>query len=563
MAFFPPEFLEEVRGRVAVSDVVGKRVKLQRRGREYVGLSPFNAEKTPSFTVNDQKQFYHCFSSGKHGDVFSFLMETEGLSFPEAVERLAGEAGLEVPKPTPQAAERAAQAAGLRDTLEAACVWFEDRLRAPEGRSALAYLEGRGLDRATMERFRLGYAPSDRHALSAHLKGLPGVGDDDLVEAGLLIRPDEGGRQPYDRFRNRVMFPITDGRGKVIAFGARLLDGDGPKYLNSPETPLFHKGRTLYGLAQARQASHDAGEIIACEGYMDVIALAQAGFPQSVAPLGTALTEDQMSALWRLAPEPVLCFDGDKAGLRAAARAAERALPLLQPGHTLRFVWLPDGMDPDDLVRKRGAKALRALLDAAEPLSAVLWRLGVSAGSVDSAERRAALRKRLAEHVGKIADRTVAAEFQREFGQRFERDFGGWNGRRFDPRRNGPRAPQGLDQRAGLRLRRDHRRLQHRILLATLVNHPALIDEFGEAVARIDSGDQSLCVLGGTLVDRWSQDLDSSALKRQVVELDLDQVLTDVLSDEVYRHAAFARPGASTDDARIGCTDIFALIADR
>ena len=335
-----PDFLDEIRARVGLGDVIARHVSLRRAGRELTGLCPFHNEKTPSFTVSEEKGFFHCFGCGAHGDVIGFVMRQEGLSFPEAVERLAGEAGLEVPKATPEEREAAKRAATLHDVMERACRFFEDELQGPRGVDARSYFARRGIDEETRARFRLGYAPDSKTGLrnavmdGSHPEAL-------LVEAGLLIRPDNG--TPYDRFRGRVIFPIADRRGRVIAFGGRLLGDGKPKYLNSPDTPLFSKGRVLYGMATAREAAHRNGRVIVTEGYTDVIALNRAGFAESVAPLGTALTESHLHALWRMAPEPVLCFDGDAAGKRAAYRAAERAVPLLEPGRSLQFVTLPPG----------------------------------------------------------------------------------------------------------------------------------------------------------------------------------------------------------------------------
>ncbi|MEK9724579.1 MAG: DNA primase, partial [Rhodospirillaceae bacterium] len=355
---FSEQFLDELRGRVGLADVVGRRVKLTRKGREHSGLCPFHKEKTPSFTVNEEKGFYHCFGCQAHGSVFDFVMETEGLSFPEAVERLAVEAGMEVPRDTPEDRVRQKQRQTLFDVTEAAAVAFEKALRMPEGRVAREYLAGRGLDEATVTRFRLGFAPAGRTWLRTDM-ARANVEAGPLVAAGLLIQPDSG--EPYDRFRGRVMFPITDRRGRVIAFGGRILGDGEPKYLNSPETPLFHKGNNLYGLHLAGLAARQADRLIVTEGYMDVIALAQAGFAEAVAPLGTALTEDQIALLWKVVREPVLCFDGDAAGQRAATKAAGRALSQLKPGYGLRFAILPTGEDPDSLVQKRGAAAMQAL----------------------------------------------------------------------------------------------------------------------------------------------------------------------------------------------------------
>ena len=347
---YPPHILEEIRARLPASAVVGRRVQLKKAGREWRGLSPFNAEKTPSFYVNDQKQFYHCFSSGKHGDVFTFLMETEGLSFPEAVERLAGEAGVPLPAPTVESRESEKRRATAIDVMEMAAAWFEERLRSSKGADARAYLDRRGLGDEVRARFRLGYAPNERYGLRDHLAG-KGVEKALMADLGLVVSGEDIA-VPYDKFRDRVMFPITDIRGQVIAFGGRAMQADAKaKYMNSPETPLFHKGRVLYNLNAARKAAHERGTIIAVEGYVDVIAMTLAGHPNTVAPLGTALTEDQLALLWRHADEPVLCFDGDGAGVRAAHRAIDVALPLLEPGKSLRIALLPAGQDPDEIGR--------------------------------------------------------------------------------------------------------------------------------------------------------------------------------------------------------------------
>src|SRR6478609_4759183 len=345
---FTPQFLDELRARLSVSEVVGKRVKLKKAGREWKGLSPFQQEKTPSFYVNDQKGFYHDFSSGKHGDIISFMMETDGLPFAEAVERLANMAGLPLPAVTPDAARQEQRRRSLHDVMDLAAKFFAETLASRVGAKARGYLADRALSPATQLQFGIGYAPPDRFALKEHL-GKLGVPVDDMVETGLLVAGD-GIPVPYDRFRDRVMFPITDLRGRVIAFGGRALEKDVPaKYLNSPETPLFHKGSNLYNGAAARQAAHDGAQLIAVEGYVDVIAMVNVGFNATVAPLGTALTENQHGLLWKMADEPILCFDGDSAGLRAAYRAVDLAMPRLKPGKSLKFALLPQGQDPDDL----------------------------------------------------------------------------------------------------------------------------------------------------------------------------------------------------------------------
>src|SRR5215472_12275700 len=380
---FTPQFLDELKARLPVSEVVGRRVKLVRSGREFKGLSPFNKEKTPSFFVNDQKQAWFDFSSGKNGSIFDFVMESEGVSFPEAVERLAQMAGVPLPKISREDEARDARRKTLHDVVELAAKFFQDTLASRAGAKARGYLADRGLDPATQLKFRLGYAPGERFALKEHL-GSHGIPVEDMVEAGLLITGDDI-PLPFDRFRDRVMFPITDLRGRVIAFGGRALEKDAQaKYLNSPETPLFHKGATLYNIAAARQASYadkstqsaqESGgtPVIAVEGYVDVIAMVTAGFAATVAPLGTALTEDQLNLLWKMADEPVLCFDGDGAGVRAAYRAIDLAMPRLKPAKSLKFALLPQGQDPDDLVRSGGREAASDVIDAARPLAEMLW----------------------------------------------------------------------------------------------------------------------------------------------------------------------------------------------
>ncbi len=387
---FTPQFLDELKARLPVSEVVGRRVRLTRSGREFKGLSPFNKEKTPSFFVNDQKQAWFDFSSGKNGSIFDFVMESEGVSFPEAVERLAQMAGVPLPVVSREDEQRDARRKTLHDVMELAAKFFQDTLASRAGAKARGYLADRGLDPATQLKFRLGYAPPERFALKEHL-GSHGIPVEDMVEAGLLIAGDDI-PLPYDRFRDRVMFPIGDLRGRVIAFGGRALEKDAQaKYLNSPETPLFHKGATLYNLSSARQAAHDGATVVAVEGYVDVIAMVTAGFAATVAPLGTALTEDQLVLLWKMADEPVLCFDGDNAGLRAAFRAVELAMPRLKPGKSLKFALLPQGQDPDDLVRSAGRDAVNDVIASARPLADMLWARETEGHSFETPERRAAL----------------------------------------------------------------------------------------------------------------------------------------------------------------------------
>src|SRR5690242_528721 len=418
---FSPNLLEEILRRTDLVQMVGRRVKLVRKGRVMWGCCPFHREKTPSFKVENERRTYHCFGCGAGGDAFKWLTETEGLTFPESVERLAAEAGVELPKWTAEDEAREERRKSLYEIVEAACAFFEEQLRSRGGAGARNYVQSRGLDDATMKQFRLGYAPSN-DALKEHLYK-QNVPLESMVAAG-LVRPQDGDRAARDFFFNRLMFPVTDARGRVIAFGGRALDPDAkPKYINTGETPLFSKGRLLYNFATARPAALQNGTIILAEGYMDVIALARAGFAYDVAPLGTALTEDQLALLWRVAAEPILAFDGDEAGLRAAQRAARLALPHLRPGYSLRFAFLPPGEDPDSLIRASGPAAMKTLLYAAEPLSKVLWRVETEGKDFSTPERRAGLERALAEIVSSISDPKIADYYRRDFEQQIFNAF--------------------------------------------------------------------------------------------------------------------------------------------
>ena len=425
---FGESFLEEIKARVRPSDVVGRHVKLKRQGREFAGLSPFTNEKTPSFFVNDEKGFYHCFSSGKHGDAISFLMEVEGLSFPEAVEKLAEMAGVEMPKEDPDAERRAARNKKTISWMEQAQVFFEKSLYRDLGREARDYLKARGLTKTAASNFGMGFAPNHFSALKDEMLQ-QGASAKMLIEAGLIIEPEDQGREPWDRFRNRIMFPIHDSRGRLVAFGGRAMEKDAKaKYLNSPETPIFQKGQLLYNYHRARKAisnpKNNARGMIVAEGYMDVIALSRAGFEHAVAPMGTALTEDQLALLWRAGPEPILCFDGDKAGQRAAFRSIERALPHIRPGQSLRFAMLPNGQDPDDLIKAKGKTAMQEVLDNAVPLVDMLWQREVSAEPLTTPEARAGLKSRIFSALNEISHEDVRAQYQTALLDRFDQEFG-------------------------------------------------------------------------------------------------------------------------------------------
>jgi DNA primase len=412
-----PQWLDELRARTTLSAVIAPSVKLIRAGREWKACCPFHNEKTPSFTVNDDKGFYHCFGCGAHGDAIGFLTDQRGMPFMDAVKELAGRAGMEVPAPDPKAKERADRAASLTDVMAAVQAWYAKQLAGLAGAEAREYLKRRGIDAALAERFGLGLAPDSRNALK---RALAHLGEDKLVETGMLIQPEDGGKDTYDRFRGRLMIPIRDPRGRVIGFGGRILGAGEPKYLNSPETPLFDKGRTLYNIDRAGPASRSAGRLIVVEGYMDVIGLARAGIDEVVAPNGTAVTEAQLERMWRLDPAPILCFDGDAAGRKAAVRAALRALPHLQPDRTLRFVELPAGQDPDDVVRSGGKEAFEALLAAPEPLDQRLWRHELEAKPLSTPEARAGLRQRLVEHASAIGDPQLRSLYREQWLGKFD-----------------------------------------------------------------------------------------------------------------------------------------------
>lgn len=580
---FSDQFLDELRGRVGLADVIGRRVKLVHKGREHHGLCPFHKEKTPSFTVNEEKGFYHCFGCQAHGSVFDFVMETEGLNFPETVEKLAAEAGMEVPRDSPEERERQKKRQTLLDVVELAAVLFERALAMPEGRPGLAYLKNRGLSQATLKRFRLGYAPDGRGWLKAAL-AREGVEEGLMVAAGLVIKPDNDGggteRQSYDRFRGRVMFPIADRRGRIIGFGGRIIGDGEPKYLNSPETPLFQKGQTLYGLHLAGPAARQSETLIVTEGYMDVIALAQAGFESAVAPLGTALTEDQIQLLWKVVREPVLCFDGDAAGARAAAKAAERALPFLKPGYGLRFASLPEGQDPDDLIRSAGAEAMRALLDAAPALSEMIWRIETGGRIPADAEARAALEARLKDHSRRIQDPTVRAHFSRLFGERLwpergagdgwrggnrrEHGSGRWGGRgsgRGSARGGGPNVHiSGAEAARHL----DAGEIRRTALVATLINHPDCFDEMSEALGTIAFSAVELDNLRQQVLNTLAENpgLDSAGLITHLNQSGFAGILDRVLSPDTYGHGFFARPEAARQEAISGWKDALRMFRD-
>ena len=584
---FPPAFLDELRVRLPLSGIVGKRVRLLRAGREFKACCPFHNEKSPSFYVNDDKQFYHCFGCGAHGDVIGFTMRHDGLSFPEAIESLAAQAGLSVPQDTPVEREHFDREKRLYQLLERATAWFEEQLFAPHGREALAYLRQRGLSEEAMRRFHLGFAPNDSQALPHKLTG-EGFKLDELLAVG-LIKKAEDRPDHFSFFRNRVMFPVGDRRGRTVAFGGRVMGDGEPKYLNSPDHALFHKGKLRYGLSRARAAIAQNQPIIVVEGYMDVIALVEAGYQGAVAPLGTALTEDQLGILWKLPPppesrdgsrdySPLLCFDGDGAGLRAAARAVERALPLITASQTVRVAYLPSGEDPDSLIKQSGKAAMQAVLDQAKPMIDVLWDLTLEGRRLQTPEDRGNFISAIRQRVARIGDEGLRKLYQDEVQQRLAATF------QWQPQAaQTPRAPWQGNARQGA-FRKDGKRgfafpistlppkqplnaqnLRERVLLALMINYPALFKDFGEDLARIGFATPPLEALRQQVVDILSSDshetLDASELYRHLSEGGTTKAwcagLANVLEEATYMRAGFARPNRSLDEARHGWKSIW------
>ncbi|MEC9077734.1 MAG: DNA primase [Pseudomonadota bacterium] len=504
---FQPSFLDEIRSRIGLVDFISRQVKLSKKGHEYSGLCPFHSEKTPSFTVNEAKGFFHCFGCGAHGDVIGFLMRLESLTFPESVERLAGEAGLTLPQSSPREVQIEKKKADLYQAMEIACNFFQRSLQNGVDSRAQQYLRSRNLTSESIERFRVGFAPDSRNHLRSALSDSL-TSESVLIECGLLIKPENGG-EPYDRFRNRVTFPIFDQRNRVIAFGARALGEAQPKYLNSPETPLFNKGNVLYGMSTVRSSAMKSGRVVVVEGYTDVIAMVTAGI-EAVAPMGTALTENQLLLLWRLSPEPILCFDGDNAGLRAAQRAADRALPLLKPGKSLRFVCLPVGEDPDSMIRAAGPEAMEDILRNSVPLSQLIWNLETDGKSFDTPERLAGLEYQLERRAKAVDDAKVRYQYIQTFRSMI-RQIG------FSPRAKNFAQNAYKSYRAQTATRitpESPTKRREAMLLAVLIKSPDLLDEYAEEVGALEFQDTMLDEIRQTLmqIHTASPGLDTDAV---------------------------------------------------
>lgn len=545
----PPRFLDEIRNRLTLSDVIGKRVKVTRAGREFKACCPFHKEKTPSFTINDDKQFYHCFGCGAHGDVIGFTMQHDNLSFIDALEKLSAEAGLQMPKPDPEMAKKAEKQKGLHELMDAATAWMEQQLHAPENERILKYMLDRGLKRETLANFRVGYAPDDGQALRKYLLA-QGFEDKQMIEAG-VTRPSKKGTEPYAFFRGRIMFPVADRRGRVVAFGGRILpdhmrppdrgDYKPPKYINSSDTVLFDKGRMLYGESLARQAAGDGQTVIVTEGYMDVIACHQAGFKGAVAPMGTALTEEQVLSLWKMIPDdtkvPVLSFDGDNAGRRAAARSCDRVLPLLKPGQSVRLAFLPDGEDPDTLIRSSGGASFKKVLDGALSLFDFIWASHTAGRKFDTPEARAGVVKTLEKHISNIADADVQRHYKELLREKVSENFF----KRYKGKQGGKKSAYAIKVR---RPTVNPRAIHGRIMLATIINHPHIYEPLEEVIGGYDvQGEMLHRVLQGVVsVLSSAPDLDREGVRNHLTEAGFEQEMGDILNESVYVHAAFSAP---------------------
>jgi len=545
----PPEFIEDLRQRVPLSDVVGRRVKLIRKGRRHSGLCPFHAEKTPSFSVVDDDGFYHCFGCGVHGDAISFLREMDGLEFMEAVERLAEMAGLAVPRTVPQDPAASRQRKAALDILEETTLFFEAALRRDDGRDATRYLKQRGLDSAIVKTYRIGYSP--RMGLRAALKD-KGFSDEDMLAAGVIRKSDRDGSL-YDYFRDRVMFPIENRQGKVIAFGARALGDAQPKYLNSGEGPTFSKKAVLYGWVQAREGLRRNLPLVVAEGYMDVIAIHHSGAAAAVAPLGTALTPEQIALLWKLHDEPVLCFDGDAAGQRAQTRALERILPLLEPGRSARLALLPEGKDPDDLIAASGPEGFRKVIGTARSLIDSLWEQVQAEFDIRQPEARAQFWQAVRGHVRSIGNNQVRSAYGDEIESRIAAMRNQIRGisSMVAPRR-ASRPQTGLINR-------------HRAVVALLLAHPSLVSANFEALSMLDSGDQSLESLKKALIDAVIRDpdLDAEAINYHLKGLNLDDVLAAVTGDDMKARLPFNPRQLSNDKAAIHLDELLQLVGGK
>jgi len=555
----PPRFLDDIRNRLTLSDIIGRRISVKRAGRESKACCPFHKEKTPSFTINDDKQFYHCFGCGAHGDVVGFVMQHDNLSFMDAVEMLAADAGLQMPKPDPEAMKKAEKQRGLHALMDEATGWMQEQAIKTEHQDVLGYFEQRGMDANIRSCFRLGYAPADGQALRKILAS-KGFSDSQMLEVGILKKSQKGG-DPYVFFRDRVMFPVADRRGRVVAFGGRVLpdhirppnpnsDYTPAKYINTSDTALFDKGTMLYAESMARQAAREGHSVLVTEGYMDVIACHKAGFKGAVAPMGTALTEEQILSLWQMIPDgeksPILCFDGDRAGREAAGRACQRILPLLKPDQSARFAFLPDGEDPDSLIRGQGADAFKSFLKAALTLFDFVWASHTAGRTFESPEQRAGLEKVLYSDIAKIQDTNIQRHYKQLIRDKISETFF----RRSTPSARQGGTPQMRKPNARpnvVKLRKPQRGnndMKHRIMLAAILNHPQIYNSIEERFGEFEIHNDTLNQIRQHMIVALEEnpDLDFATLSTHLSDLGLGKEIRDIACESVYVHAAFCRP---------------------
>ncbi len=578
---FPPSFLDDIRNRVSISSVIGRKVAWDRRktnaGKgDYWACCPFHGEKSPSFHADDRKGRYYCFGCKVSGDIFTYLVEKEGVPFPEAVAQLAQEAGLPMPVVSEADMQREEQRASLYEIMEFAAKFFEAELQTSRGAKARGYLSDRGLSAAIQKEFGIGYAPDDRSALRTHLAE-KNVSVEQMAEAGLVV---SGTDIPvaYDRFRDRVIFPIRDARGRVIAFGGRALRADVPaKYLNSPDTPLFHKGEILYNFDKARGVAHTSSQLIAVEGYVDVIAMFRAGFSEAVAPLGTALTENQLALMWKTVAEPTLCFDGDSAGQKAAYRALDLALPLLKPGHSLKFAFLPEGQDPDDLLKAEGPEAVKAVIAAAEPMAAVLWQRALNENDRTTPERRALFERDLKTLIRLIQDETVQKHYLADVQERLNTLFRGqpvarggftkgtrdrprlkWGQKAWEVAQPASQQLKALASKTGFASTSERR---ERMIVLSVINHPELLHDVWSEFAATELSSRELDSLRSLILDSASSEesLETAGLRGHLLSKGFGPLLDRLETQAKRLNEWFLGPDAAQDDARTGLRQMIAL----
>ncbi len=560
-----PRFLDELRNRLTLSEIIGRRIKVTRTGRESKACCPFHSEKTPSFTINDDKQFYHCFGCGAHGDVINFLMQHDNISFIDSVESLAAEAGMQVPEQSPQEVQKAKEDKDLYSLLEDATLFFEGYLHEQRNNDALGYLIDRGLTNETIAEFRIGFAPDDGQALRKFLLAKD-YSDKDMIKAG-VIRPSTRGGDPYAFFRDRVMFPVPDRRGRIVAFGGRILPehmrppqrGDfvPPKYINSAETPLFHKGSMLYGEPIARRAAADGQSLILVEGYLDVIACAQAGVRGALAPMGTAVTQEQIISMWNMIPDftkvPILCFDGDNAGRKAARRVSENILPLLEAGRSVSFAFMPDGEDPDSLIKSSGVKGFQNILRGSISLFEFIWNAYIGGREFKTPETRAGVIKQLENEVAKVSDNDVQMHYKSLLRQKVSETFfkrkdfksnNKWQSNNNKGVGMTPPRPPAHQARAA--------RLFPCILLAGIVNHPYIFDNVEDSLCNLKIQDVQLDRLRQNIISILSDEpiTKHDILLEKLKNLGFTQEIGDICSESVYVHASFCSPSAKQEDVQ-------------